>query len=200
MIRLFHILSVEGKFCNFAGDMENNADISLRYKDEADRAYGAAGMTVAVVVCNAEDILEAVDIDAADPADMIELTADYYMAGSMARSVRAAWQQTLSAYRASLVMAAGNLLARHLVALGEPVSPALRDMLREAVEPDGLDTCQLEADEIDELFTSTYSYLHRVFSNHTVGRMTDDFAALLRRERRLGHADILQALRALRQL
>ena len=48
--------------------MENSSNLSLKYKDEADRAFGAAGMTVAVVVCNADELIVAVDLDADDPA------------------------------------------------------------------------------------------------------------------------------------
>lgn len=176
------------------------ADYNLSYKDEADRAFGAAGMTVAVVVCNAEDLLEAVNLDADDPADIMVLSDEYYLAGSMAKSVRAAWQQTLSAYRASLVMATGNVLARYMVGYHAPVSSALRDKLREAIEPDGRDECQLEADEIDDLFSSTFSYLQRVFSNRGVGEVTESFATLLRDRRRMVRADILHALRPLARL
>ncbi|MDE7237215.1 MAG: hypothetical protein K2N66_05255, partial [Paramuribaculum sp.] len=68
------------------------------------------------------------------------------------------------------------------------------------IEPDGLDTCQLEVDEIDELFDQIFSYLQRVFSNAGVIRITNDFAGLLRRERRLGRSDILYALRPLARL
>ena len=177
--------------------MENSSNLSLKYKDEADRAFGAAGMTVAVVVCNADELIVAVDLDADDPADIMELTDDYYLAGSRAKSVSAAWKQTLSAFRATGVMAAGNILARHLVGQEVPVSPSIRDLVREAVADDGLRECQLEPDEADEIFSSTYSYLHRVFSNRGVGQITSDFADMLRRERRLTHADILQAMRPL---
>lgn len=172
---------------------------TLSYKDEADRAYGAAGMTVAVVVCNAEDLLLGVDLDAA-PSEMLELSDSYYYAGTHAKSVAAAWQQTLSAYRATLVMAAGNILARNIVGRHARVSSQLRQALRRAVEADGRDTCQLEDDEIDALFTRTYDYLERIFSHPGVGRVTDDFAATLRRERRLGHAEILMALRDLNRI
>lgn len=181
-------------------DNSTNTAQTLSYKDEADRAYGAAGMTVAVVVCNAEDLLVAVDLDAAEPSEIMELADSYYFAGTHAKSVAAAWQQTLSAYRATLVMAAGNLLARHIVGRHERVGTPLRQALRRAVETDGRDTCQLEEDEIDALFTRTYDYLERVFSHPGVGRVTDDFAATLRRERRLGHADILMALRELNRI
>ena len=132
--------------------MENSSNLSLKYKDEADRAFGAAGMTVAVVVCNADELIVAVDLDADDPADIMELTDDYYLAGSRAKSVSAAWKQTLSAFRATVVMAAGNILARHLVGQEVPVSPSIRDLVREAVADDGLRECQLEPDEADEIF------------------------------------------------
>ncbi|MDE6587317.1 MAG: hypothetical protein K2K40_03150 [Paramuribaculum sp.] len=180
--------------------MDNSTKKTLAYNDEADRAYGAAGMTVAIVVCNAEDLLVGVNLDADEPSEMMELSDDYYYAGSNAKSVRASWQQTLSAYRAGLVMAAGNVIARSMAGNNKPVSAGMRLDLREAIEPDGLDTCQLEVDEIDELFDQIFSYLQRVFSNAGVIRITNDFAGLLRRERRLGRSDILYALRPLARL
>ncbi len=180
--------------------MENSSNISLKYKDEADRAYGASGMAVAVVVCNAEDLIVAIDIDAEDPADMLELSDRYYMAGNRANSVSAAWQQILSALRATLVMATGNVMARYMVEQRVPVSSDVRALLREAVIADAAETCQLENDEIDELFTSTFSYLQRVFSNRGIGQLTGDFADLLRRQRRLTHSEMMQAMRPLAQL
>lgn len=180
--------------------MNDSTKSSLRYKDEADRAFGAAGMTVAVVVCNAEDILVAVDIDAPEPSDMMELADSYYLAGSRAKSVSAAWQQTLSAFRATLVMAAGNVLAREIVGSRRDVEPGMRRALHDAVVAEGVESCQLEPDEVDDLFSSTYSYLHRVFSHGGVAGVTSDFATLLRRERRLSCGDILSALSPLSRL
>lgn len=177
--------------------MENRTEITLRYIDDSDRAYGASGMAVAVVVCNAESIIDAIDLDAADPADIMELSDDYYMAGSHAESVSAAWQQTLGALRATIVMASGNLLARHMVGHSERVSADLRNMLRDAVTEEAKAECQLEADEIDELFSSTYNYLQRLFANSQVGHITSDFANILMHQRRMSHAEILQTLRPL---
>ncbi|MDE7237214.1 MAG: hypothetical protein K2N66_05250, partial [Paramuribaculum sp.] len=113
--------------------MDNSTKKTLAYNDEADRAYGAAGMTVAIVVCNAEDLLVGVNLDADEPSEMMELSDDYYYAGSNAKSVRASWQQTLSAYRAGLVMAAGNVIARSMAGNNKPVSAGMRRDLREAI-------------------------------------------------------------------
>ncbi|MBD5346401.1 MAG: hypothetical protein HDR92_04635 [Bacteroides sp.] len=177
--------------------MKNSSNTSLKYRDEADRAYGVSGMTIAVVVCNAEDLITGINIDAEDPSDMMELSDNYYMAGNRANSVSAAWQQTLSALRATLIMATGNVMARCLVGQHTPVSAEAREILHEAATADAVATCQLDNDEIDELFSSTYSYLERVFSNRSIVQITDDFAHLIRRQRRLSQSDIMQAMRPL---
>lgn len=175
-------------------------DQNLSYKDEADRAFGAAGMTVAIVVCNAEDILGSIDIDAPDSADILTMADDYYFAGQHAKSVSAAWQQTLSAFRATLVMASGNILSRYLVGYRRPVGAAARRALREAVETDGTDTCQLEHDEIDALFDNTFDYLTRIFSHNGVAQLTSSFADTILSHRHLSRNEILHYLAPLSRL
>ncbi|MCM1029152.1 MAG: hypothetical protein NC342_05400 [Pseudoflavonifractor sp.] len=180
--------------------MDNTSTQTLSYKDEADRAYGAAGMAVAIVVCNAEDIMLSVDLDAPSPADMIEMDDSYYLAGQRAKSVSAAWQQLLSAYRASLIMASGNILARYMVGQHAAVGYNLRSALRKGVETDGRDTCQLDDDEIDTLFNRTFDYLTRVFSHPTVGSVTTSLVDRLIEERHIGRTDLLAALHLLSRL
>lgn len=49
---------------------------SLKYKDEADKCLGAAGMAIAVVAMDGSDDIASMDIDAA-PDAMVEFMPDF---------------------------------------------------------------------------------------------------------------------------
>ncbi len=180
--------------------MDKTSSPSLSYSGAADRALGAAGMTVASVVCDADDFIVAVNLDAPSAADIIELSDSFFTAGLWAKSPAAAWQQTLGAYRAMVIMAAGNLLARNILGRHEAVDGPLRQALRAAIGDDGRDTCQLDDDEIDTIFDRSFGYLERVFSHPRVGSITLDLADRLSRARRLARPDLLSILAPLSRL
>ena len=53
----------------------------FRYTDDSDRAYGAAGMAIGLVVYDGDDILYSIDLDA-EPADILTLSPDFFFAGN----------------------------------------------------------------------------------------------------------------------
>lgn len=180
--------------------MDMSSSPSLSYSGADDRALGAAGMTVAGVVCDADAFILAVNLDAPTPADIIEFSDSFFTAGLWAKSPAAAWQQTLGAYRALVTMAAGNVLARNILGRHKAIPASLRHALRSAVGADGHDTCQLDDDEIDAIFDRTFDYLERVFSHPRVGSLTLALADRLSSARRLARPDFLSILSPLSRL
>lgn len=56
----------------------------LRYTDETDRCYGAAGMAISLVVFDGEDILSAISLDGPEGSQTMTLAPN-----SFSRAIRA---------------------------------------------------------------------------------------------------------------
>ena len=173
----------------------------LRYTDEADRAYGATGMAIGLMIYDGDDLLYSIDLDAADTeTGMMELSPDFYFAGNPGVSAKTAWSQMLKNFNIGVSMLLANVLCRHLVHQREALPGELADRLRELAREEGQGSCSLEADEADRLFDKSYNYLTRVFSHRGVQAVAHDFAAALTTRRRLSRLDALELLEALRML
>lgn len=172
---------------------------SLKYSDENDRSYGAAGMAIGLVVYDGEDMLASISIDA-DPNDMVSLTPEFYFAGNPGVSAKTAWNQILKNYNLGIAMVMSNLLCRNLVMRRSGLTDEMRATLHELAMDEGRNSCSLEDDEIDRLFNKNLSYLTRVFSHHGVQSVAHDFAAQLLSRRSLSRLDVLEQLASLRML
>lgn len=171
--------------------MDNN----LKYKDATDRCYGVTGMAISIVALDAEDLLDSLTIEEGEEA--VKFTPEYYFSGNPRYSARLAWNQILQHFSVTTAMAIGNLMCRYYVLSGKDLSPALTLALKETVASDGRESCQLEDDEIDNLFTRNFNYLHRLFSHGGVQSVARDFANTLSERRTLTRADVIDELRAL---
>ena len=58
--------------------------------------------------------------------------------------------------------------------------------------------CQLEADEVEEVFNEYFSYLSQVFSNKTVRRVVKSIRDELISSRSIGRVELLDMLAPLR--
>lgn len=171
-------------------------DIDLRYKDEADRCYGAAGMAIGIVVMDGEDYIDHISIDA--PASgMIEFTRDYYVTANPRLSVKSSWNQLLRSYNVSVISTIANVMCRSIVKDNMPVRYEVKQFLHDCVGEEGRDTCQLEDDEIDRVFEKNYSYLHRIFNHRGVQAVAHEFADEIRQRRLMTRYEIIEQLKAL---
>jgi len=172
---------------------------SLKYKDEADRSYGAAGMAIGLMVFDGEDMLSSITIDG-DPNEMVAMSPDFYFAGNPGVSAKTAWNQMLKNYNLGIGMLMSNLLCRHLVHSRHGLPAELRDFLHSVAVDEGRDACCLEDDEIERLFEKNYSYLNRVFSHKGVQAVAHDFASVLVSRRSLSRLDVIEQLASLRMI
>lgn len=172
----------------------------LRYTDETDRCYGAAGMAISLVVYDGEDILSAISLDAPEGEDTMALTPDFFFAGNPGVSAKTAWRQILKNYNLGIAMVTANLLCRYLVNRHTGLPADVHESLHRLALEEGADACQLEADEIDAIFDKNISYLTRVFSHRGVHSVAHDFASALRSRRTLSRLDALELLQSLRML
>lgn len=174
-------------------------ETNLRYRSEDDRCYGATGMTVAFVVMEGEDLLSAVDLDAAADA-LIEYADEYYFAGNPGLSAKSAWNTILKHFNYSMAAVVGNVMCRRYVLDKSSLDAETKQHLLNLMIEEGNDTCNLEEDETRRLFDKNYVYLTRVFTHQGVQSVCHDFADALKRRRRMSRYEILEQLRALRML
>lgn len=171
----------------------------LRYSDETDRAYGATGMAIGLMIYDGEEMLYSVNIDSA-PGSMMELSPDFFFAGNPGVSAKAAWTQMVRNYSLGISMLIGNVMCRHLVRSGHDVPTEVSTFIRGIAHEEGRGACALEDDEIDRVFDKSYNYLWRVFSHRGVQAVAHDFADALAKRRSLSRLDVLEMLQSLRML
>ncbi len=171
----------------------------LRYTSESDRAYGAAGMAMGLVIYDGEEMLASICIDS-DPDDMVSLVPEFYFAGNPGVSAKSAWNQILKNYNLGISMLISNVMCRYMVSRSSSVPAELKDILHELALGEGRESCQLDEDEIDRLFDKNYSYLTRVFSHRGVQSVAHDFASTLISRRTLSRHEVIEQLSALNML
>ena len=166
----------------------------LRYTDETDRCYGAAGMAISLVVFDGEDILSAISLDGPEGSQTMTLAPEFFFAGNPGVSAKTAWRQILKNYNLGIAMVTANLLCRYLVNRHTGLPDGVGDGL------DGTEACQLDQDEIDAIFDKNINYLTRVFTHRGVHTVAHDFASALSQRRSLSRLDALEMLQALQML
>ncbi|MDE6415789.1 MAG: hypothetical protein K2K68_02030 [Duncaniella sp.] len=171
----------------------------LRYTDDADRAYGAAGMAIGLVAFDGEEYLTSIDIDR-EPGDILRLRADFYFSGNPEFSAKSAWNRLLHNYNLSLVMLISNVMCRNMVQNKLTINSELHKLIRSTALDEGRDTCGLDEDEFDRLFDKDFNYLNRLFSHYGVKNVAEDFARAISARRNLSHMEILDSLQALQML
>lgn len=166
--------------------------VTLKYKDEKDRAYGLGGMTVCMVMLDNEDFIESVDLDA--PADKgIVFSPDFYYADNQNVSAKAVWRKKNSQFETVAGMLVSNLLSRALVREQDEISRELSDLLLAHLKEEGKETCSLDEDEVKDIFYKTYSFFHRVFSHQQVGLLLNEFVGTLIKQRRMDREAVLHS-------
>lgn len=173
--------------------------ISLTYRNETDRCYGAAGMAIAIVVFDSEEMLAGVDIDA-EPNNIIDLDQEFFFAGNPGLSAKSAWTRILSNFNISMAMTIANAMCRSVILDRKPLSFQAKQLLRDHVLEEGAASCSLEEEETSRLFDKNYTYLTRVFNHQGVRSVADDFVTTLRDRRRMSRMEVVEALRALSML
>lgn len=170
----------------------------MKYRDEEDRCYGAAGMTIAVAVYKAEGSLAGANID--NPTWRLVDLYDDGISSSPAFSPKGVWEHTLENFEIELAMAISNVLCRTMVRDRSALDFRLRNLLLDAAKKDGLEFCSLEADEVSRMFEKEYSYLQRIFSHEGIAHIAAGIASRLHDARTLSRLELLEALRPLRGL
>ena len=176
----------------------NKQKFSLSYSNEDDRAYGLAGMMVALANLRAIDRIAVVSIDAEGP--MVEFSHEYYFSGSPSISPKSTWENLVRNFHLTTSMVVSNILARSLVRLKEEASSEVLDSVYRQVELEGKDSCSLEEDEIEQLYHDVLTRSMRIFRNPRIHPAIDEFARVISRKRSLSGREILDELHLLQLL
>lgn len=176
-------------------------NVTLKYIDEDDKCYGLVGTAVGMLIYECDDHLLGLSLDDPDPDQAIRLVAEHYFSGNPQMSAKIVWTNLLSQYQMMVAMTLSNYLCRALVhRQKQSVDPFEKNLLRQVIVEEGHDTCQLDDDEIDAMFTKGYNHLYRVFAHSGVQNVIHSFASALTRERMMDHEEIENQLMALRML
>ena len=168
---------------------------SLSYLNEDDRAYGLAGMMVALANLDALDRVATVSIDSEGP--MVEFSHEYYFSGSPSISPKSTWDNLVANFHITTSMIVGNVLARSLVRLKEEAPEEVMTEIYSRVEEEGRDTCALENDEIERLYGHALTRAMRIFRNPRLHPAIDEFARIISLKRSLSGREIMDELHLL---
>lgn len=186
------------KHTHSAKETQNDATEVLRYKNEEDRAYGLAGMMIAVASMNAIDQVALVSLDAEGP--MVTFSNEFYFPGSQSASPKATWRRLFDNFQITSAMAISNVLSRRYI---HERTSEIEDMLaplREVMIAEGEDVCSLESDEVDRIFNRMLSHTSRIFGNRRLTSYIDEFASIIARRRRLTGREIEEELELLQMI
>lgn len=173
-----------------------SSTLTLAYLNEDDRAYGLAGMAISLAAFNAMDRVSEVSLDITD-GPMVTFANAYYFSGSPSISPKSTWRNLIDNYRITSAMAIANLMSRSMVRLKQEVPQDLLSALHDSIVAEGRETCSLEDDEIEELYSGTMAYSRRIFANPRLHPAIDQFARILARRRTLSGREINDELHLL---
>lgn len=173
---------------------------ALKYADETDKSYGLAGMAISLVAWDAEDWLEAIDIDArADEA--MHMSAEFYLTMAPRVGAKAVWEQALKRFQLTAAMTVANVACRSMAYRGHASLPGEADSaLRAALRDEGAEICCLEQDEVSRVYGKSLAYCGRLFAHPGVKQLAGALADTLRERRSLSAQEIFELLAPLNRM
>ena len=178
--------------------MGNENKLSLSYLNEDDRAFGLAGMMIALANLRAIDRVANVNMDADGP--MVEFSHAYYFSGSPSISPKSTWDNLVENFHLTTSMVLSNVLARSLVRLNSRAPQDILKQIYQQVELEGRDTCSLENDEIERLYNNALMRATRLFQNPRLHPAVRELAHVISRKRTLSGREVYDELHLLQLL
>lgn len=168
----------------------------MRYRDEDDKCYGIAGMAIGLAIFEAQDMFTGVTLDG-DGLDCIIFVPQYYVSGNPAIPAVSAWQDVYQRYQVTMGLTIADTLCRKMLHDKGVVDKKLRKALLDAACEEGMASCQLENDEVENIFDKSFQYLLQAFKNSQVRNVIEELVAKLKERRSMSSCDIMDVLRAL---
>lgn len=169
-------------------------DSTLKYVDEADKAYGLAGMATAIYAWDAEESLQSIDLNA-EPEEAMHMAANYYLQYAPCVGAKAVWSQNLKRFHLTAAMTVANVACREIVHRSKPgITSATDAALREFLTDEGRMICGLDDDEVMSIYNKSLAYCRRLFSHPGVRGLVADLAHSLQEQRRMTASDVFEIL------
>ncbi len=157
-------------------------------------------MAISLVVWDAEELLHEIDLNA--PAEeALRLSPDFYLALSPKTGAKAAWEASLRRFQLLAVMTVGNVACRHLVRNGRSsISESLDTAIRQFLNDEGDELCQLEADEVSRIYGKILVNCSQVFRHPGVSQLARTLSDTLADRKHLEADEVLEILRPLNRM
>lgn len=165
----------------------------MKYRDELDKCYGIAGMSVALAILDAENMLIGVTLDG-DGLDCINMVPQYYAVGNPLLTPSSVWQDVFQRFQITLGMTIADTMCRKMVLDKGVVDKKLRKSLLDAACEEGKTSCQLEGDEVEHIFDKYFQYMLQTFKNRDVHTAISSMVDKLQAQRSLSGCDVLVML------
>lgn len=172
--------------------------VTLKYKDERDRAYGLGGMIVCMNAMESEKFIDYVCLDG-EPDHGMAFTPDFFHISNQRLSAKAVWNESLNHFQLLTGLMVSNLLSRAMFRSHEGINREIIDLLLTHVSEEGRELCSLEDDEIRNLYNKTLNYFHRLFGSPEVDEVVRRFVELITERRRMEGEEVIAVLRPLRR-
>lgn len=168
----------------------------MKYRSDEDKCYGVAGMALSLNMLDADDMLDAVNVDA-DGFASIEFVPDFYFLGNPRLNAKESWQMFYERFKISVGLIIADGMSRKVIRDRGFIDRKQRNHLLHAAREQGKALCGLENDEVDAIFDKYYEHIMRVFSNPGVRKAIGTLAQRLQEQRRFSHAELSDLLQEL---
>lgn len=168
----------------------------MKYRNLDDKCYGVTGMALGMVILNAEDMFTHITIEE-NGLKGIGFIEEFYYSGNPAVSPKSTWKLVVEHYKIALAAVLANVMCRKMVRERIELDTKTRNKLLKALIEEGKNHCQLEEDEITNLFNKTYNYLGNLFTDYQVRRVLTDFAKEIKLRKKMSQREVMDMFQSL---
>lgn len=170
--------------------------VTLKYKDETDRAYGLSGMSVCMCMMENERFIDSVNLDS-EPDKGLAFTSDFFYPHNQSLSAKTLWNDSFNHFRLLTGLLLSNVMCRAMVRNREELTREMNELLLKNLFEEGHEECSLEDDEIRMVYNESFAFFHRVFAHPDVSVLVSRFVDNLTERRSLDGEDVVRLLRPL---
>jgi len=170
--------------------------VTLKYKDETDRAYGLSGMSVCMCMMENERFIDCINLDS-EPDEGLVFTPDFFYLHNPNLSAKTLWNDSFNHFRLLTGLLLSNMMSRAMVRNREDITREMNELIIKNITDEGREVCSLEEDEIRSVYNESFAFFHRVFSHPDVATLVDRFVSSLVEHRTLSGEQVVQLLRPL---
>ncbi len=164
-----------------------------KYRSENDKCYGAAGMVIGLGALNAIDALSSVTIDA-EGFDCLKMSHDFLISDQLLDDPCEAWQQSVTIFDTGMALVIADRLCRKMILDRGVVDRKMRNQMLAELAKEGKSVCDLEKDEVEEVFEKYFQHMVKVFSSPVVRGVISQLVTQLQQRRQLSYAEVEELL------